>query len=289
MTSELSSEDETYKYFLKKLKVRFHRRTCGDGEYIELLNVEQIPASNEHKYMDGHYSVDGKYRQNMEFQSTPVYAQKMIAIFMYMVFALAELFTEFHTCIVATYPPTQGITELKIGDVLFSPKFYFTKKQKASEIIKTVSDKNNSKTPLTDNEAIDLLIAPDMTHNYDIKELLQTTTTLLLEAVIPDKEFHRDLLECQRKVLKRFLKSDDRKEIENMMNLKSITKELGIEPNVTGFEESMNLAYLDGKRDGEEKGIIQTAKNLIKRGFDDEIILEVTELDSKTLQKLKKD
>ena len=79
---------------------------------------------------------------------------------------------------------------------------------------------------------------------------------------------------------------------DKMIDLKRKAKELGIEPNVTGFEESMNLAYLDGKRDGEEKGkeegIIQTAKNLINMGFEDDFIIKATDIDSKTLQKLKK-
>ena len=33
-----------------------------------------------------------------------------------------------------------------------------------------------------------------------------------------------------------------------MLNLKAI--DYGLEPNVTGFEEAVNLSYLDGKREG---------------------------------------
>ena len=152
-------EDETYKYFLKKLKVRFHRRINKDGEEIEMLNTELVPQDSAHKHMDGHYKVDNKYQQNMEFQSTPVYPKKMLSILMYMIFALAELFTEFRTCILATYPPTQGIHELKFGNILFTPDFFFTKNLKASEIIKTVKDKNENNIVLTDNKTIDLLMA----------------------------------------------------------------------------------------------------------------------------------
>jgi hypothetical protein len=36
--------------------------------------------------------------------------------------------------------------------------------------------------------------------------------------------------------------------MENMLNLKAI--DYGLEPNVTGFEEAVNLSYLDGKREG---------------------------------------
>ena len=76
-----------------------------------------------------------------------------------------------------------------------------------------------------------------------------------------------------------------------MFNLKA--EDYGFEPNVTGFEEAVNLSYLDGKRDGEEKGFdegkIATAKNLIELGFDNDIIKKATELDLKEIQKLRND
>ena len=70
-----------------------------------------------------------------------------------------------------------------------------------------------------------------------------------------------------------------------MLNLKA--KDYGLEPNVTGFEEAVNLAYLDGKREGISEGIEDTAKNLIELGIDDETISKATKLDLKTIQKLK--
>ena len=81
--------------------------------------------------------------------------------------------------------------------------------------------------------------------------------------------------------------------MENMLNLKAI--DYGLEPNVTGFEEAVNLSYLDGKRegirkgkkDGKKEGIEDTAKNLIELGFEDEIISKATKLDLKTIKKLR--
>ena len=67
-----------------------------------------------------------------------------------------------------------------------------------------------------------------------------------------------------------------------MLNLKAI--DYGLEPNVTGFEEAVNLSYLDGKREGIEN----TAKNLIELGVSDEFIAKATKLDLKTIQKLRK-
>ena len=67
-----------------------------------------------------------------------------------------------------------------------------------------------------------------------------------------------------------------------MLNLKA--EDYGFEPNVTGFEEAVNLAYLDGKREAIE----DIAKNLIELGIDDETIAKDTKLDLKTIQKLRK-
>ena len=70
------------------------------------------------------------------------------------------------------------------------------------------------------------------------------------------------------------MKKEERKEMENMLNLKA--EDYGLEPNVTGFEEAVNLSYLDGKREGisegKKEGIEDTAKNLIELGIEDEII-----------------
>ena len=75
-----------------------------------------------------------------------------------------------------------------------------------------------------------------------------------------------------------------------MLNLKA--EDYGLEPNVTGFEEAVNLAYLDGKREGKleakRESIKNIAKNLIELGVSDEFIAKATKLDLKTIQKLRK-
>ena len=70
-----------------------------------------------------------------------------------------------------------------------------------------------------------------------------------------------------------------------MLNLKAI--DYGLEPNVTGFEEAVNLSYLDGKREGISEGIEDTAKNLIELGSSDEFIAKATKLDLKIIQQLR--
>lgn len=69
-----------------------------------------------------------------------------------------------------------------------------------------------------------------------------------------------------------------------MTDLKKLAKELGIEPNVTGFEEEMRLEYLDGKREGR----YDVAKNLLKDGFDEEVVSRNTGISIEKIRKLKK-
>ena len=83
--------------------------------------------------------------------------------------------------------------------------------------------------------------------------------------------------------------------MEKMLNLKA--KDYGIELNVTGFEEELNLAYLDGKREGYDDGKkagfddaqLDTARNLLDLGVEEEIIVKATGLSFESLQKLKND
>ena len=126
-----------------------------------------------------------------------------------------------------------------------------------------------------------MIIAPDMQHDFEIKPLLEFTSELLVNAVISDEEFHLDLIDCQKKMLQRFLKVADRNEVEKMLNLKA--EDYGLEPNVTGFEESVNLAYLDGKREGK----LDDASNLLDLGVDEDTISKATGLDLDTVRKLK--
>lgn len=124
-----------------------------------------------------------------------------------------------------------------------------------------------------------------MGHDLDIKKLLERSSGLLVNAVIEDADFHLDLIECQKKMLQRFLKVADRSEVEKMLKFKA--EDYGIEPNVTGIEEEINLAYLDGEREGSNKTNLKNARNLIKLGSDDEFISKVTGLDLDKIRSLR--
>ncbi len=53
-------------------------------------------------------------------------------------------------------------------------------------------------------------------------------------------------------------------------------EDFGLEPNVTGFEEEINLAYLDGRREGRYKAERDTVCNLINLGFGEKFISKAT-------------
>ena len=124
-----------------------------------------------------------------------------------------------------------------------------------------------------------------MKHDWDIKKLLEHSSGLLVNTVIEDTDFHLDLIDCQKKMLQRFLKVADRIEVENMLNFKA--EDYGLEPNVTGIEEEINLAYLDGEREGFDDAKLEDARNLLELGVDEEIISKATGLDLDKIRSLR--
>lgn len=126
-------------------------------------------------------------------------------------------------------------------------------------------------------------------------ELLEITSELLSNAVISDTEFRNDLIQCQRKMLQRFLKKDKREEIEKMYKFRA--QDYGIEPNVTSIEEEIEISYQDGCQEGLDEGINQgvdetkteVVKRLIQLEFEDELIEKITDLEISDIEKLKKE
>ena len=58
-----------------------------------------------------------------------------------------------------------------------------------------------------------------MKRDLDIKKLLERSSRLLVNAVIEDIDFHLELIECQKKMLQRFLKVADRSEVEKNVKI----------------------------------------------------------------------
>jgi predicted transposase/invertase (TIGR01784 family) len=305
MTSYYNREDQTYKYIAKSLGVRFHRYLGYEGDQIQFNNVELVPLASDNKFMDICYDVDDEYSVNVEHQSSHPTNRKMKDIYKYHIYQEIEGEKPVKSCILATYdPPKNKNKEIDVKyNIRFHPDFHYIKDRNASEVLSNIKSKVINNIPLTDNEAIDLIVLPDMKHNYDNRELLKTSSRLLVDAVIHDPQFHVDLIDCQNKMLKRFLSKKEYEEMKHMLNLKA--EDYGLKPHTTGFEESIALAYLDGIDDGTEKGIEKgiekgmeegiekekekTAKKLLELGIDEETIQKATELNHDQIQKLKKE
>ena len=71
--------------------------------------------------------------------------------------------------------------------------------------------------------------------------------------------------------------------------LKLRAEDYGFEPGVTGFEEAVNLSFLDGKREGIDEAKLEDAKNFIKLGIDEKTISKGIGLDLETISELKKE
>ena len=212
-----SKQDLTYKFIIKKLNIRFHRYLGYEGENLTFNNVELIPLANDNKYMDISYSVDDEVSVNIEHQSSPVYESKMNDIYKYHIYLESDNKKPVISCIVSTYNPNQGCRECNIDyNIVIRPDFFFIKNKNAKEILNNIKSKVKNNIPLTDNEAIDLILVPDMNHK------------------------------------KRFFNNDEYGRFEKMLNIKA--EDYGFEPNVTGFEEAVALSYIDGKEEGREEG-----------------------------------
>ena len=72
-----------------------------------------------------------------------------------------------------------------------------------------------------------------------------------------------------------------------MLNLKAT--DYGLEPGTIGFEEAIELSYLDGEKEGKIEEKIKIAKKLIQNQFDDETIHKITEIPQEKIEKIKKE
>ena len=92
-------------------------------------------------------------------------------------------------------------------------------------------------------------------------------------------------------MLQRFVEKDKREEIEKMYKFRA--QDYGIEPNVTGIEEEIEISYQDGHKQGLDEGIDQNktevAKRLIKSKCDNKFIKKITDLEISDIEKLKKE
>ena len=291
-------EDLFYKFIFRKLKIRMHHYLGYGGKKMDFQNPEQVPLSKDDKFMDVAYIIDDKTFYNVENQSTPTYEEKLQDIYKYHIYGEVESGMPLKSVVFSTANPNHGIEKLKIDyGMKISPDYIYLKNKNISKILSNLEYKVENNLRLSDSEAIDLLLLPDM--NWDIElnteELFEIICSLLRDAYLSDEEFKRNLIKCEQKMLKRFFTKEKAEEFEKMIHFKA--EDYGLEPNVTGFEEELEIEYnfgykngkLDGEKEGKKEGKKEIAKKLLKKGMGETEIKNITELTQEDIEKLKKE
>ena len=285
------SADRSYKFNYKMLGIKFHRYLYGEGETIEFIETE-IPDTGQRK--DIVVKVDGKTIQITEFMSKALYDDKLFDIFDYHMSARNDpqnASLEVQTGVVSIANPRHGKNEVEIDkNITFHVDTIFTKQRDGRKVLNTIVYKTITQEELTDMEAIDLLILPDMDIDMPIKSLMTMICCLIGNANIPDSDFKKKIILCEIMVLARFFKDD---ELSGMIEmLKTQTKNSEVQRIIDKYGEGFDVIYFDGKADGKADGIIETkfevARNLLKDGFDEEVISRNTGLSLDQIKNIKR-
>ena len=135
---------------------------------------------------------------------------------------------------------------------------------------------------LTDFEAICLLVLPDMNIDIPIKQLLNMICFIYGNANIPDIGFKIKIYSCLIMLFERFYKDDELQEMIDM--LKTANQDPKIAEIVEKYGWGFDELYLNGMEDGLEK----TARKLLVRGVDINIISESTGFSIEKLDEFKR-
>ena len=281
------SADRAYKFMYKRLDIKFHRYFYQEGEYIEFIETE-IPETGQRKDMV--VKVDGKTIKITEFMATPLGEKKMRAISDYHRSSsndLAYKDFEIQSDVISIAEPGRGITIVKIDkNTTFHVDPIFTKNKNGWKVLSTLIYKTIIHEELTDEEAIDLLILPDMNIKLPIETLMKVICFLIGHANIPDADFRRDIILCEIKVLERFFKNEKLSVMIEMLQTQTQNPEVAriIEKYGLGFD----TIYFDGKADGIRDAKIEDARNLLADGFDEDAVSRCIGLSMDEIRKLKR-
>ena len=106
---------------------------------------------------------------------------------------------------------------------------------------------------------------------------------MIANANIQNSDFKKKIILCEIKVLARFFKNKELKEMVEL--LKTLTKNAEVQRIIEKYGQGFDSIYFDGKTDGINEAKIEVAKNLLNEGFDIEFVARNTDL---TIDKIKK-
>ena len=277
------SVDRSYKFIYKMLGIKFHRYVYGEGENIEFIETE-ISDTGQRKDMV--VIVDGKTIQITEFMATPLNDKKLADLYDYHDSSRTDPTykdSDVKTGVLTIADPNHGKTMIEIDEnITFHIDPIYTKGRDGWKVLSILINRTILQEELSDTEAIDLLILPDMSIELPIKILMCAIIILIGSANIPDKEFKNNLVLCEIRVLARFFKDDDLSEMIEMLKTKTNNPEVSriIEKYGPGFD----VIYFDGREDGKR----DDAEKFLAHGVDEEIISECTGISIDELKKIKR-
>ena len=281
------SADRAYKFHYKMLGIKFHRYLYHYGEYLEFVETE-IPDTGQRKDMVA--KVDGKIVQITEFMSKALYAEKLHDIFDYHISTRNDpQYNDFEvqTGVISIANPHHGRNMVEIDkNITFHVDTIFTKHKDGRKVLNNLVYKTITQEELSDTEAIDLLILPDMNIDIPIRPLMKIICVLIGNANIPDIDFKKKIILCEIKVFARFFNENEISEMIEM--LQTQTKNSEVERIIKKYGQGFDTIYFDGKADGIIETKIDVVKNSLVNGIDEEIISKLTGLSLDQIKNIKR-
>ena len=275
--------DKAYKFMYKRLNAKFHHYFYA--EYGELVFIDtEIPETGQRRDMT--VKVDEKVIRNTEFLSRPLYDDKLNAMYDYHESLKCDKNNEGLTVrsgLISIANPKQGKNKIEIdGNIIFALDIIFTKDKNGWEVLSNLIYKLITQEELSDDEAIDLLILPDMNIELPIKALMSIICFLIVNLNISDDNFKEDLIVCEIEVLKRFFTGNELSEMVAMLKYKTENPE--VRRIVERYGPGFDVIYFDGKDDAK----LESATNLLNEGIDEEIISRCIGLSIDQIRELKR-
>ena len=180
------SVDRAYKFIYFILRIIFHTYLYGECEKIEFVETE-IASTGQRK--DVSVKVDDNTIQITELMATPLNEEKLRAMFDY--HESARRNPEYKgynikTGVFSIAEPTHGISMIEIDDnVTFHVDSKFAKCKDMWKVLNTLNHKPFTQKKLSNEEAVDLLVLPDMNMRKEeyreipIEELMRTVIVLM--------------------------------------------------------------------------------------------------------------
>lgn len=276
--------DKVSKFIYKRLGIRFHRYLYKEGKSIEFIDTE-IPETGQRR--DITVKVDDNHIRITEFMSKALDDDKLNSMFDYHESIRCDVnYQNFgvKSGLLSSANPNHGKRQIRIdNNITFKPETIFTKNRNGWEVLNTSINKVIIQEEFCDDEAIDLLMLPDMTIDLPINVLMKAICVLINHAVIPDKNFKNDIINCEIQVLKRFFDGDELSGMVKMLRLESENPErMRI---IEKYGQGYDLLYFDAQYETR----LEDAKSFIRCGVDLEIISKALGYSIEFLEKIKKE